>query len=158
MPVALIRNDKTTFSESATDAKGVARICDAPLEYLDVVVGRDICGSILVRHLKPTWPETRRLYVTYVDAPCDHFVVAPNCRVLLRIQDSSGRPVVGARFEETPPNRSGTDVSDVFGRLFRSLKRGEQLEGVVVKTGSEPARVSMRCMDDVELKVVLHSQ
>ena len=120
-------------------------------------MGRDICGSVLVRHLKPTWPETRRLYVTYVDAACDHFVVAPSCRVLLRIQDPSERSVVGARLEETP-NRSETDVSDVFGRLFRSLKRGEGLEGVVVKAGSEPARVSMRCMDDVELKVVLHSQ
>ena len=31
-PVALIRYDKMTFSESTTDAQGIARICDAPLE------------------------------------------------------------------------------------------------------------------------------
>src|ERR1700676_3526980 len=103
LPVALIRNDKTTFSESTTDAKGVARICDAPLEYLDVLVGSDICGSVMVRHLPPSWPESRRVYITYVDTPCNHFIVPPTCRVLLRIQDEGGRSVVGARFETRHP-------------------------------------------------------
>jgi hypothetical protein len=77
IPVALIQARATTFSETATDASGIARLCDAPLEYMDIIVGRDICGSVMVRHLAPTWPDMRPVYVTYVDAPCDHFGVAP---------------------------------------------------------------------------------
>src|SRR5258706_13994254 len=67
LPVALIRARTTTFSQTTTDAAGLARLCDAPLEYMDVIVGRDVCGLVMVRHRQPTWPEIRRVYVTYTD-------------------------------------------------------------------------------------------
>jgi hypothetical protein len=76
----------------------------------------------------------------------------------MRIQDETGRPVEGALFQGTPSRLHASDVSDVFGRVFRTLKKGEQLKGVVAKEGSEPASVSTRCTDDVELKVALHKR
>jgi hypothetical protein len=158
LPVALIRNDKTTFSESTTDAKGVARICDAPLEYVDILVGSDICGSVMVRHLPPNWPESRRVYITYADTPCNHFIVPPTCRVVLRIQDESGRAIVGARLDAKRSSTPISAASDVFGRLFSSVRRGDVLEGVVVKGDLHSAPISQNCMDveNVELKIVLH--
>ena len=62
------------------------------------------------------------------------------------------------RFEGKPSMRSGSDVSDIYGRIFRSMKRGEKLQGVVIKDGREPARISQECEDDVELKVVLRKR
>jgi len=158
VPVVMIRGDRTTFFETATTANGVARICDAPLESVDIVVGFDVCGSVLIRDLKPSWPKTQRVFVTYVRTFCDHFGIAPGCQVLLRVQDGEGRPVAGARFDGEPSGTPGSHVSDALGRLFRSLKRREKLEGVVVREGSEPARISVQCLDDVELKVILRKQ
>jgi hypothetical protein len=111
--VALIRADRTTFSETTTDANGVARLCDAPLEYMDVIAGRDVCGLVMVKHVQPTWPEMRRVYVTYADAPCNHFVPAPDCRVLLRIQDEGGHAVAGARFKSKSTSVNCEDDMEV---------------------------------------------
>jgi hypothetical protein len=133
VPVHLIRQQRTTISDTISDANGVARICDAPLEPVDIGVGFDVCGSVLVRAVKPTWPAIRKIFVTYAQTPCDRFVFEDRCQVWLRIQDEEGRLVVGARFEGKPSSAPGSDVSDHFGRLFRSIKTGEALDGVVVK-------------------------
>jgi hypothetical protein len=156
LPVALIRSEQTTLSETRTNGDGLARICDAPLEYLGIAVGSDICGSVLVRHLAPSWPEPRRVFVTYVDAPCNHFTVSPSCRILLRVHDEGGKPVVGARFEGRSTT-ARTDVTDVFGRLFYSLKRGEALDGTVTKRELRSPPIAQTCedMENVELKIVL---
>jgi hypothetical protein len=158
VPVALIRGHTSTFSEATTDAGGVARLCDSPLDVVDIVVGFDMCGSVLVRNLHPMWPESRKVYVTYVNAPCEHFGAAPTCRILMRTQDEEGRPMSGARFEGKPSGQPGQDVSDVFGRLFRSVRRRETLAGVVAKEGREPVQISQPCLDDLELKVVLRKR
>ena len=157
VPVALLRADKTTFSESLTDARGIARVCDAPLEYLDIAVGVDVCGSVIVRHLPPNWPDSRRVHVTYAETPCNHVAVPPTCRVLLRIRDAAGNPVMGARFEPARPGTRGMDVSDAFGRVYRTVDRGSSLCGVVVKDAVRSAPISERCTDqeNVELRVVL---
>ncbi|MDP8981994.1 MAG: carboxypeptidase-like regulatory domain-containing protein [Acidobacteriota bacterium] len=156
--VAMLRGDKSTFSETTTAANGVARLCDAPMETVNIVAGFDVCGSVLIRALNPKWPETLRAYVTYLDYPCSHFVPPPICQVLLRIQDEAGHPVAGARFNGKPATSSGSDESDVLGRLFSSLKWRKKLEGVVSKEGSAPAHISVVCDSDVELKVVLHKR
>ena len=151
----------TTFAQTQTDAKGTARLCDAPLFGVDIVVGEDFCGSVLVRQIKPPWLETRQLYVTYVKDSCGHFAFPPDCRVLLRVRDSGGRPIAEARFEGTPsPSGKYTDVSDEFGRLFRYTKEPGKLEGLVTKAGYVPAMVSRLCgpgpdHDDGELDVIL---
>lgn len=156
--VVLVRNRATTFSETLTDAAGVAKLCDAPLEFMDIVVGFDICGSVMVRHLAPTWPETRHVYVTFVDAPCDHFVVRRECRVLLRVEDGKGRRLAGVRFEGKPSLGSAPHVTDTFGRLFFPLMKRESVKGVLVKQGYESAPVSVQHCDDNEVRVVLRER
>jgi hypothetical protein len=80
VPVLLIREHKTTFSETNTDASGLARLCDAPLEAVDIVVGFDVCGLVSVRNLHSMWPETKRIFVTFEENPCDHFNLAAHVR------------------------------------------------------------------------------
>jgi hypothetical protein len=155
--VYLVRNMRTTLYSATTDANGIARICDAPLEHLDIGVGSDLCGSVVVQHLPPSWPETRHVFVTYVKTPCHHFTFPSECRVLLRIQDHDGHPLRDALLEGLPSDE-GVNASDVFGRVFRLVKRGKKFEGVITKEGWLPARVTQVCEDDVEVKVVLRKQ
>jgi hypothetical protein len=155
VPVAVIQKHATMFSEAATDKHGMARLCDAPLEVVDIVVGFDICGSVQVNNLQPTWPESRRVYVTLVDAPCDHFTFPTTCRVLLRIRDEAGAAVSGARFFGETSAGSGQAVSDVLGRLYRAVETGAKLKGDVSKEGYEPAHISVECTSDKELNITL---
>ena len=150
------REHDSVYYQATTDAAGLARLCDAPLEVVDIYVGNDVCGSVLVKNLPPTWPDLRHVYITYAEAPCGHFVFPRHCRILLRIQDESGRALSGARLEDRAGGESET--SDVYGRLFRLLKGPGKLEGVVAKEGSEPALVSLEYSDDTELKVVLRTR
>ncbi len=154
-PVAIIRRNKTIFSQTTTDSNGLARICDAPLEYFDLHVGFDMCGSVEVGGLKPTWPETQRVFVTYVRTLCNHFVYSEKVQILLRVQDERGRPVEGARFAGKPSDTLGSSASDVMGRLFHVIKRGEKLDGVITKEGRLSVPISVPGTEDVDLKVVL---
>src|SRR5258708_27031060 len=52
LPVAMMTRSKELFFETRTDETGVARICDAPLEFIDLIVGMDICGAVHVNRLK----------------------------------------------------------------------------------------------------------
>jgi hypothetical protein len=156
LPVAMVRDNRTTLFEAATDSNGVARFCDAPVGAVDIVVGVDLCGSVVVRQVKAEWPSTREIFVTYAKTFCDHLGVAGDCHVLARIEDESGHPLAGARMEPrgTPPNATSR-VSDQFGRLFLSVKRGERVEGLIVKDGFEPTDFSRLCRDNIEPKFVL---
>jgi hypothetical protein len=155
VPVLLVREHNTLY-ETVSDASGLARLCDAPLEAIDIVVGFDVCGLITVGNLHSMWPETKRIFVTFEENPCNHFVFAEYCQVLLRVQDDHGRPVAGARFNgKSFRKKSGSDVSDPLGRLFNLVKRGDKLEGIVSGEGGTRASISVRVTDDVELKVVL---
>jgi hypothetical protein len=158
VPVAVIRRHETMYSEATTDSRGVARLCDAPLEMVDIAVGLDVCGLVTVQDLQPTWPESRRVYVTLVDAPCNHFTFPTTCRVLLRIQDEEGRPVPGARFVGKTSAGSGQAVSDVLGRLYRALETGAKLKGDVSKESYEPAHISVECTSDKEMNITLRKQ
>jgi hypothetical protein len=143
------------LTETQTDATGKATLCDAPLHPVDIIVGLDVCGAVWVRGVRAVWPTTRQIVVTYDGDSCHDFAFSDHCQALLRIQDDGGRPVVGAQFNASPSEQSR---SDVFGRLFRSLKNGENLSGVVFKDGYEPAQVSEACLDYLELKIVLHKR
>jgi hypothetical protein len=133
VPVQLIR-DKTEVFGTSTDAYGLARLCDSPLESVDIAVGFDVCGLVTVRNLYSMWPKTKQVFVIFEENPCSHFVAAPYVQVLMRIQDHQGRPVAGAQFDEDSPSMgSGSEAS-----------------------GEERAPVSVLCSDDVELKIVLH--
>jgi hypothetical protein len=156
VPVILVRAPNSTFSETLTDENGVARLCDAPLEAVNIAVGFDVCGLVTVRNLHPLWPETKRVFVTFEDNPCNHFVLSEHCQVLLRVEDQESRPVPGVRFNGSlPKNGSGSDTSDELGRIFRLVKRDEKLEGVVTGDRGRTKAISVLVTDDVELRVVL---
>jgi hypothetical protein len=152
--VALILKG-TEIAEARTDAKGVVRICDAPLASVDIVAGFDVCGSVGVRHVNPLWLQTRKIDITFDGESCHEFSSFPTvCHVLLRVVDDEGRALSGARFNGM--------VSDVFGRLIASLDSLQRLAGFVAKEGYAPGRVSAECdlrgNTDLDLKVLLQKR
>ena len=158
-PVGVVDNG-VQISGAITDAKGVARICDAPVHKVDIGVGAIGEGLILVKGVKPTWPETRNIVVIRDDRHWDEFMFPDECQVLLRIQDERGMPISGAQLDDqSSKGRAPNIASDSFGRLFRKLKSGEACDGWIRLQGRIPAPISAKCIrgseEDVELKVVL---
>jgi hypothetical protein len=158
VPVALIEKGQQR-PETRTDGRGIARLCEAPLRPVDIAVGVDLCGSVLLRHVQPNWPEVRRVFVIYQGEPCERFAFADRCLTLLRVTTENGSPVPGARLEGGGTVLPGSMLTDAFGRLFVQLKRGESLLGMIVKEGRQPVRISERCAslgeDYIEDTVVL---
>jgi len=158
VPVLLIRHHTTTYAETTTSSNGLARLCDAPLESVDIAVGFDICGSVVVRNLSPSWPETHHVYVTYAPSPCDHFATSGRCRILMRVQDVAGQPVGRAQFRGLSSGVSVHGTSDQFGRMFFSFARDETVKGLITNDGDLPENVSVQCRDDVEVRVTMRKQ
>lgn len=158
VPVGLVVNG-TQRTTVWTDRRGGAQICDSPLHDVDIVVGFDTCGIVLVKNLKPTWPTARKVVVTYAQVPCEHFALPDRCTVLLRAQDDRGRPLSGAQFEseaKTP------QISDAFGRVFLLLREGEKVDGTITKAEFGAKRFSHACVfpdvKDFEFTIVLTNQ
>jgi hypothetical protein len=155
VPVQLVSHKSTVLSHTTTDEQGRAKICNAPMERVDIAVGLDLCGSVVVRMLQPRWPDTRRVFVTYVREVCSFVPVHNDCLIVLRIQDDRGQPVQGARLETKSITGPGTNISDEFGRIFLSTPKGGWFKGLVRKDDRRPEDVSLRCEEDLELKVTL---
>jgi hypothetical protein len=85
-----------------TNREGVARICDVPLHRVDVAVGIDLCGLVLIKNVTSTWPNTRQIFATYVPETCPHLVFSRHCQALLRVINDEGRPLARARFVGVP--------------------------------------------------------
>jgi hypothetical protein len=159
VPVAMILSNRTTRAETTTNSTGIARLCDAPIEAVDIVVGVDLCGSVLVRQVKAEWPSTREVFVTYVTTFCDHVGVAGDCQVVARIYDEGAHPLAGAKFAPRgSPPKAESGASDSLGRLFLSVKRAEKVEGTILKEGYGPVDFSSVCTDDIEPKIVLRKR
>jgi len=147
-----------------TDANGTARICDAPIGTVDVFVGFDACGLVVIKEVKPLWLETKKLFVTYARSSCGEFNSNPkSCHIVLRVKDEVGRPLAGARFEGKASAKSVGEpiLSDSFGRLFRTLEADQMLEGYITKLGYNPTPISQRCVlleADRELMVALRKR
>ena len=161
-PVGVV-DQGVQISTAVTDATGVARLCDAPMHRVDIVVGAIGAGLILVKGVKPTWPELRRIVVIRDDRHWDEFTFPDECQVLLRVEDKSGAPIAGAQLDDQSwSGRAPNVASDSFGRLFRKLKSGEALDGLIRSQGRIPGHVSAKCIPgsegEVELKVVLELQ
>ena len=155
VPVAIIYKD-TQIAEARTDESGTAWLCDAPLDAVNIAVGFDICGSVLLKKIRPLWLRTRQVSITYARSSCEEFIFAKSCHLLLRAEDDRGRPVAGARFEAAGSwTASELGLSDSFGRFFLSLKGAEEVRGLVTKRDYEPASVSQTCdpRDDPEMEV-----
>ena len=154
-PVSLVDRGKEVRTEF-TDERGAARLCDAPLHPVDIVVGAVACGLTVIKGVRPAWPNTRTV-VAVRDSDCYEFSSPDDCQVLLRIQDQRERPISGAQV--SLESKGTVPPSDAFGRIFRKLKSGEAMDGTVVSRGHSPKRFSVRCsrgnQQDVELKLVL---
>jgi hypothetical protein len=48
IPVLAVDKSRRVLAESNTDRDGIARLCDLPPAVVDVVIGRDICGSVTI--------------------------------------------------------------------------------------------------------------
>ena len=142
-----------SLAEQRTDLSGIAKICDAPIDYVDFVVGSDLCGASLVQHVKQSWPETNRLSVSYQERPCDHLGLARRCLVLIRVRDDLGNPIEGGRLEVEALNVR-PDPSDSLGRIFMLIPRRTLVKGIVIKDGRRSS-LAIDCTDDVELVVIL---
>src|SRR5260370_42578537 len=66
VPVGMVERG-IQIATAWTTANGTAKFCDAPFHVVDIVVGMSACGYglVLVKNVKPTWPTTRRVLVTY---------------------------------------------------------------------------------------------
>jgi hypothetical protein len=80
VPVAEVRNRQNMFADSMTNANGVARICNAPLETVDIAAGFDVCGLVMIRNLHPKWPKTIKLFVMFEENACEHFALSESVR------------------------------------------------------------------------------
>lgn len=158
VPIEVLREHRISIAEAASDANGHAEICDLPLGFVDVVVGQDICGSVMVRSIKPLWPQTVELVVTYADLGCNHVAPSPRALVLFRVKDTDGKFVEGASFTDASQLNQGTTSSDVSGRIFRSVQRGQVLEGTISMNGYLRQAVRLRVMDDLEMDVLLRKR
>jgi hypothetical protein len=151
VPVGMIERGTQIHTE-ITDASGSARFCDAPLHPVDLVVGTLDCAVVLVKGVKPTWPETREIDVIYDTGHCGELSFPTSCLVLLRVHNEQGVPVAGAEL-------GSGEVSDASGRIFRLIKQGESLTGTLTKEGYEKAHISAPCIRgderNVEKKIVL---
>jgi hypothetical protein len=68
IPVLMVQEGRQTF-ETKSDANGIARICDAPLGYVDIAAGLDVCGLVTVKDVTPEWLTTVRVFITFEDIP-----------------------------------------------------------------------------------------
>lgn len=158
IPVAMIQQDDKEFGrEVRTDHDGRARLCDAPMQQVSIIVGLDICGAVAVKAVRASWPATERLFITYEPKGCDHFGASASCTILLRLLDEYDHPVPGAAWL-AEQGQSGP-ASDEYGRIFKSVRDGSKLEGAVSKNGYAPVRISVPCTHEgdraIEKKVTM---
>jgi hypothetical protein len=149
---------RSTFAQTLTNANGIARLCDAPIGPVDVFVGFDACGLVVIKDVKPLWRETKKLFVTYARSSCGEFNSnARNCHIILRVKDETGHPLAGARFEGKASESTWEPlVSDSFGRLFREIEADQTLEGYIAKLGYNPTPISHKCLlQDADRELVV---
>lgn len=146
--VVLTDESGNEFASATANDAGIAKICDAPPGFVALSVGGNLCGATSVRQLKRYWMETRKVTMLFDNCSGEGWVPLGGCPLVIRVQSSDGGPIFGAELrgvEEQPGGRSGTSVSDRWGRIFRFLKFGSPLSGSVEKTGYLPQRVRAEC-------------
>lgn len=134
--VTALRNGKP-FASTVTDEQGIARFCDAPARPIQIQVGGNSCGSVLVRYLSPLWMKTRQVFVTFDDCS-EGFFIPGGCHLWIRVHDKHGDPLPGVLFETLSVPAWGfeqTRLTDRYGRLFWFVPLGKTLEGRLVKDG-----------------------
>lgn len=158
--VGMVQGEKKVFAEAVTDGEGIAELCDAPLGYVDIVVGNSQCGTAVVRNLRALWMETQTVSVIYQQYFCEGFVFPEACHITFRVQDEAGHPVAGARLRSASPGVDNDRASDQYGRIFQALQPGATIKGEVEKAGYGAAEVTRTCIlreePDFEVDLIVH--
>jgi hypothetical protein len=140
-------------------ANGEARFCDLGIRPVTISVGDAGCSQVVVR-TPVDWEETKTVRIVYDELPCSQETPPlPTCKLLFRLLDEGGRPVLGAavRFSAGRPG-SRDYVADKFGRILINLPFGERLTGFVTVPGFRSKQVDIPCSPEnrrSERKLVL---
>lgn len=155
VPVGVVQDD-TQIATIWTDASGTAKLCDVSVRPVDIVIGTQDCGLVVIKGVRLAWPETRNLFAVYDQKYCNELTLADHCLLLLRVQDKEGNLLPGALFSS---GLRRPEFSDRFGRIFASIRSGQILEGTITKEGLDPIHISEQCPkgeeNDAERKVVM---
>jgi len=145
IPVAARRDGITFEANTETDARGIARICDSPLDSsIDIHVGENKC-SVTVHSVYPIWRETRSIFVTL--QTCRTREMLGYCHLLLRVRDEENRPLPNVRLDvaDTSGDVQGTTSSDEFGRIFTAISWRTTSHGMLERPGYSKTPIVLEC-------------
>jgi hypothetical protein len=145
--VSALQNGRS-FATAQTNAEGIVRICDVPPGQIDVEVGGHTCGAVSVRFLNPDWMKTRRVAVTFERCSEGEFYFPGGCFIIYRVQDVTGQPIFGAVFDLNGSDSARFDqtrIADAYGRIFRFIKTGEEMDVRVEKSGYASREITNQC-------------
>jgi len=137
--IVVLRGHDSRIQTTVTSAGGAADFCDVGFDLFEIVVGPDLCGQVIVRHLSAVYPETRQVVVTYDG--CHRNIPSFGCLALLRVVGPDRRVVEGARFDYDDQHQS----SDRLGRIYTYLRFHSLRSGTIVADGYGKRRVDIRC-------------
>jgi hypothetical protein len=121
--------------------------CDLGLLPVTVSIGEEkSCGQVVIKNVRLTLNHTRLLTVTYDVNPCRSETVpspTPNCLILFRVADSSGKWISGAAIHLD--SLSAPAVTDSAGRASVRINMREKASGSAVAAGYRPASFMLSC-------------
>jgi hypothetical protein len=136
------------YSSGTTNRQGVARICDAPQGLIDLHIGGQLCGAVTVGYLSAYWMVTRKIDMIYKNCQGDDFLPPGGCQLTIRVRDQTGSPLAGVVIndpKERPMKRAQTTVSDEFGRIFRFLDYGDNVNVQLQREGYLSQTLTFAC-------------
>lgn len=139
-PVTIISDSGRVIAK--TESKnGIAEVCDVGLGTFSAVIGRELCGQVVLRHLQVR-PPSLVLRVLYEN--CHGLTVRDACPVLLRIIDGHGKRLSGAVAQVGNIIYSNIK-SDNLGRIFFPLPFGKTEHVSVSLRGYRTAHFTLSC-------------
>ena len=142
--VVAFNAERVMLERKTTDAHGVARFCDPPLDSrLSFVIGQGPCEAA-VQNVPTAWRGTRRIDAVY--QRCESQELFGFCRVVIRTRDKDGSPIEGVRLVFEPPDSiESSTLADSFGRLFATLSWSVALEVRLEKSGYRTVVTPLSC-------------
>jgi hypothetical protein len=153
LPVALVTDGGQVIAKTRS-VGGVAEVCDVGIKTFSAVVGSDICGQVVIRHLEVTGPQTLTLRASYKSCHGNHFQAG--CTVLVRVMDEAGRRLEGGNVRvRGEPYGTRTDR---YGREYLPMRYGTTEDIQISLAGYRSETVTVSCREDeaqIEKSVVL---
>lgn len=152
-PVQLIDpSGKIVFDEQIEGP--TARICDFGFGPHSLVVGYGFCYPVTISNLRLRVGRPIHLTVRLNACPPDNWG-GSLCQVYLRVHESSGAAVPGARLARG--DGTSDNLSDQYGRVQAFLVSGSSVAATISKDGYTSQHLSLRCAhsEDIESEVIL---